>query len=105
MNAFFCLSPPPTPSAPHPLFPAEFRGFPELPAPFLKERRTRGPVQSCVQEIRGISPVFGEVWEYRRTPPQASYATHSSTGVPHVRLSVRGPKTMGEAQPQLCAGC
>ena len=39
------------------------RGFPELHAPFLKERRTRGPFQSCVQEIRGISLVFREMWD------------------------------------------
>jgi hypothetical protein len=43
-----------SPGAPHPRFPVEFCGFPELHAPLLKERRTRGPVPSCVQEIRGI---------------------------------------------------
>ncbi len=75
------LSPPPSPGAPHPRFPVEFRGFPELHAPLLKERRTRGPVQSCVQEIRGISLVFREMWD-------------------PVRTSVRGPKTMGEALRQ-----
>jgi hypothetical protein len=36
--------------------------------------------------------------------PQASPSSlpgpHNSVGVPHVRTSVRGPKTMGEAQPQ-----
>ena len=41
----------------------KFRGFPELHAPFLNERRTRSPLQSCVQEIRGISLVFREVWD------------------------------------------
>jgi hypothetical protein len=29
----------------------------------FKERRTRGPVQCCVQEIRGISLVFREMWD------------------------------------------
>jgi hypothetical protein len=28
-----------------------------------KERRTRGSFQSCVQEIRGISLVFREMWD------------------------------------------
>jgi hypothetical protein len=27
------------------------------------ERRTRGPFESCVQEIRGISFVFREMWD------------------------------------------
>jgi hypothetical protein len=34
----------------------------------LKERRTRGPVQSCVQEIRGISLVFREMWDTTGLP-------------------------------------
>jgi hypothetical protein len=41
----------------------EFRGFPELHAALLKESRTRGLFQSCVQEIRGISLVFREMWD------------------------------------------
>jgi hypothetical protein len=49
--------------APHPRFPVEVSGFPTLHAPFLKERRTRSPVQGCVQEIRGISLVFREMWD------------------------------------------
>jgi hypothetical protein len=57
-----------SPGAPHPRFPVEFRGFPELHAPLLKERRTRGPVQSCVQEIRGISLVFCEMWDTADLP-------------------------------------
>jgi hypothetical protein len=32
-------------------------------APFLKERRTRGHVQRSLQEIRGISLVFREMWD------------------------------------------
>src|SRR5580704_18709567 len=35
----------------------------ELHAPFLKERRTSSPVQCSVQEIRGISLVFREMWD------------------------------------------
>jgi hypothetical protein len=38
-------------------------GFRELHAPFLKERRTRCHVQGRVQEIRGISLVFREMWD------------------------------------------
>ena len=46
---------------------------------------------------------FCEMWGYHRSPPQASCGPHNSVGVPHVRTSVRGPKTMGEAprQPSL----
>jgi hypothetical protein len=47
----YAVAPPPPASVPE--FPVEFRGFPELDAPFFKERRTRSPVQSCEQEIRG----------------------------------------------------
>jgi hypothetical protein len=36
---------------------------PELHAALLKESRTLGRVQSCVQEIRGISLVFREMWD------------------------------------------
>jgi hypothetical protein len=59
------------PGAPHPRFPVEFRGSPELPAPLLKERRTRGPFQSCVQEIRGISLVFREMWDSTALAPHS----------------------------------
>jgi hypothetical protein len=51
-----------TPSAPNPHFPVELSGF-SPHAPFLKERRTRGPVPWSVQEIRGISLVFREMWD------------------------------------------
>jgi hypothetical protein len=46
-------------------FPVKSRGFPKLHAPFLNERRARGCVQGCVQEIRGISLVFREMWDTR----------------------------------------
>jgi hypothetical protein len=46
----------------------EFSGFPELHAPFLKEGRKRGPVQSCVQEIRGISLLFRQMWDTAALP-------------------------------------
>ena len=39
-------------SRPYPGFPVELRGFEALHAPFFAERRTRGPVLDCVQEIR-----------------------------------------------------
>ena len=54
------LSPYRSPGAPHPDF-LVVSGFPELHAPLLKERRTRDPVEGCVQEIRGISLVFREM--------------------------------------------
>jgi hypothetical protein len=40
-------------------------GLRRLHALFLKERRTRGPVQCSVQEIRGVSLVFREMWGTR----------------------------------------
>ena len=49
--------------APHPRFPVKLGGFRALHAPFLKERRTRGLVHGSVQEIRGISLVFREMWD------------------------------------------
>jgi hypothetical protein len=57
------LNRPQIPGAPHSRFPVKCREFRELHAPFLKERRTRGLVQGCVQEIRGISLVFREMWD------------------------------------------
>jgi hypothetical protein len=39
------------------------RGFRKPHAPFLKERRTRSLVWGGVQEIRGISLVFREMWD------------------------------------------
>jgi hypothetical protein len=49
--------------APHPRFPEKFSGSREPHAPFLNERRTRCLVQCRVQEIRGISLVFREMWD------------------------------------------
>ena len=51
------------PGAPHPRFPVKLSWFHELHAPFLKERRTRCHVQGRVQELRGISLVFREMWD------------------------------------------
>jgi hypothetical protein len=52
-----------TTGAPNPRFPVKLSGFRAPYAPFLNERRTRGPVQCSVQEIRGISLVFREIWD------------------------------------------
>jgi hypothetical protein len=41
----------------------KLRGFRPPYARFLKERRIRGFVQRNVQEIRGISLVFREMWD------------------------------------------
>ena len=48
--------------APYPRFPEKFSGSREPRAPFLKEKRTRYFVRRRVQEIRGISLVFREMW-------------------------------------------
>ena len=54
--------------APYPRFPVKLLGFRAPYAPFLKERRTRGRVQRSVQEIRGISLVFREMWDTTDLP-------------------------------------
>src|SRR5579863_7398032 len=58
-----CLKSQQAMGAPHPRFPVEFSGFRDVHAPFLKERRTRSLVLRRVQEIRGISLVFREMWD------------------------------------------
>ena len=69
------------PGAPHPRFPVDPVGFRKLHAPFLNERRTRGPLRCSVQEIRGISLVFGEMWDttnLSRSSPYTAEASKSS---------------------------
>ena len=54
-----CFTQPPTkPGAPLPRFPAEACGVDTLHAPFLNERRVRGPLWHSGQEIR-VKPGFG----------------------------------------------
>jgi hypothetical protein len=50
----------------------KLNGFLALHAPFLKERRIRGLIQGCVQEIRGISLVFREMWDITGLPSRFS---------------------------------
>ncbi len=45
----------------------------------------------------GLYPRTSRRVGYRRPSPQAFSGLRSSVRVPHVRTSVRGPKTMGEA--------
>jgi hypothetical protein len=47
--------------------------------------------------VTHISLVFREMWDTAGLAPQAFIGLHNSTGVPQVRQSVPGPKTMGEA--------
>jgi hypothetical protein len=93
-----------TEGAPHPRFPEKTSGFREPHAPFLKERRTRSPVQGRVQEIRGISLVLREMWDttaFNLRALEPNGIVGGNRRVPHVRQSVRGTKTMGEAQQSL----
>jgi hypothetical protein len=46
----------------------------------LKERRTRGPIQSCVQEIRGTSLIFREMWDTAGLPANPSRGGQIYTG-------------------------
>jgi hypothetical protein len=48
----------------------------------LKESRTRGPVQSCVQEIRGISLVFREMWDTAGLPLKPVAGPTNPSGCP-----------------------
>ena len=57
------LALPRTRGGPYPRLPVELVGFRGLHAPFLKERRIRSPCLRRVQEIRGISLVFREMWD------------------------------------------
>jgi hypothetical protein len=64
------------------------RGFDELHAPFLKERRTRGLVRCSEQEIRGISLVFREMWDttaLHREPLDVTPGSRKSDGCPSIR--------------------
>jgi hypothetical protein len=45
LRKLFFIAPSRAPGTPHPRFPVEFRGFPELYAALLNESRTRGPVR------------------------------------------------------------
>jgi FixJ family two-component response regulator len=70
---------------PHtPEFPVEFEGSREPHAPFLDERRTRSRVKGGLQEIRGISPSFGEMWELTALGPEPSTATGTLARTPAV---------------------
>ena len=81
----------------------EFRGFPELHAPFLEERRTRGPVQSCVQEIRGISLVFRELWDTAGLPLKPVTGSQIYTGA--LRSHQRTWAEYDGRSPQQPFGC
>jgi hypothetical protein len=63
--------------APHPRFPVKCRELRQLHASFLKERRTRGLVQGSVQEIRGTSLVFREIWDTTALDPRAFGALYT----------------------------
>ena len=73
-------------------------GSTKLYPPFLNERRTRGRVQGCVQEIRGISLVFREMWDttafdLRTVEPKRSISLRST--VPTLRKKREGWGTGG----------
>jgi tRNA(Ile)-lysidine synthase len=52
------------------------------------------------RRVPHISLVFREMWDTTGLPLKPLACAQSTTRVPYVRTSVRGPKTMGEAQPQ-----
>jgi hypothetical protein len=69
MNALLGSIPATSRRVPHiPDFLWSFVGSLNLMRLSLKERRARGPVQSCVLEIRGISLVFREMWDTAGLP-------------------------------------
>jgi hypothetical protein len=85
--------------APYPRFPVKSRGFRDLHAPFLNERRKRGCVQVRVQEIRGISHLLRDMGRKRwgEAPPAAfSFSHNRPVGAP--------PYSLGETpEPRACA--
>jgi hypothetical protein len=76
---------------PYPRFPAKPRGFPNLHAPFLNERRTRGCVQVRVQEIRGISRFLRDVGGMFRVQETPRKNPH----LPPFPLSKSSPREAG----------
>ncbi len=79
------LSRPLTTGAPYLRFPVRLGGSDDLHAPFLNERRTRDSVWRHVQEIRGISLVFREMWETTpldRKSPRTRQSRRKSDGCP-----------------------
>ena len=63
--------------------------------PFLRERRTRSHVQGRVQEIRGISLVFREMWGTTDVDRKASPTRPSLGDSPGERLSYSRPMVVG----------
>jgi hypothetical protein len=62
---------------------------------------------TCPAATGRLVPLFSKRFKFyprhrhRRPSPQTSCGPHNSVRVPYVRTSVRGPKTVGEAQPKL----
>ncbi len=79
--------------APHPRFPVEVSDCREVHAVFLTENRTRCPVQRRVQEIRGISLVFREMWVTTALNPQVlvlnGHSTIETCRIPHLAKNER----------------
>jgi hypothetical protein len=71
--------------------------------PHSGSRLPTGPYPRHNRRVPHISLVFREMWDTADLPrksvagPTDPYGCHRSSGVPDVRISVRGPKTMGEA--------
>ena len=104
MNALLGSAPQPSPGAAHPRFPVEFRGFPKLHAPFLKERRKRGRVQSCVKEIRGISLVFREMWDTTGLPLKLAAGLTDPHGCPMFAPAYVGRKRWAKPSTAFSSG-
>jgi hypothetical protein len=77
-------------------FPVGSGGFHKLHAPFLKERRTRGPVSSTLQEIRVFAPAYmGRKWIL----PMLSLYTHGTLALGRGLLGTS--QKLGWAAPSL----
>jgi hypothetical protein len=56
--------------------------------------------EKSFQPSREAIPSTVAGWDTAGLPVKTSCGLHNTTRVPYVRTSVRGPKTVGEAQPQ-----
>ncbi len=94
---------PRTRGAPYPRFPVKLSGFRGLHAPFLKERRIRSPCQRRVQEIRGISLVFREMWGMTVGRPFTTWTDTSRSAVEsHISIPDRHPGSWQGNLSTLC---
>jgi hypothetical protein len=90
--------------APWPRFPAEVCAVDTLHAPFLNERRTRGPLLHSVQEI-GVKPHFGLSGIPQHSTPAFSLTCTSDRWIVYLQRTHYAPtqkiEQLGACRPHL----